>query len=243
MIKSLHFLFVRSKLIFLSFTLVLTSASNLQAQQLEEVIVTAQRREQSLQEVPISIHAVSGLELNKQGFRTMEDLGQFSPSVEMNESLHEWSVTIRGMGNDVAAMAVEQSAPIFVDGVHMGRPSMIKGAFMDVERVEVLTGPQPIYFGQNATAGAFSITTKKPTDEWEGDATAEFGNFGRINFKGGIGGPITDTLGIRVAGQWDSTGGHLTDYYTGNKFPTARIQAHVSPWPGIPRTTLRVPPR
>ncbi len=191
-----------------------------QAQALEEIIVTAQRRVQSLQEVPISIDTFSGIELVKQGFRTMEDLGQFSPSVEMNESLHEHSVTIRGMGNDVAAMSVEQSAPIFVDGVHFGRPSMIKGAFMDVERVEVLTGPQPVYFGQNATAGAFSITTKRPsTEAWEGDATAEFGNFGRVNFEGGIGGPINDTLAVRVAGQWDHTGGHLTDVFTGNTFP------------------------
>jgi iron complex outermembrane receptor protein len=189
------------------------------SQALEEVIVTAQRREQSLQEVPISIHAVSGPELTASGFRTMEDLGQFSPSVEMNESLHEHSVTIRGMGNDVAAMSVEQSAPIFVDGVHFGRPSMIKGAFMDVERVEVLTGPQPVYFGQNATAGAFSITNKKPTETWEGDASAEFGNFGRVSFDGGVGGPITDTLGIRLAAQWDQTTGHLKDVFTGNSFP------------------------
>jgi outer membrane receptor protein involved in Fe transport len=149
----------------------------------------------------------------------MEDLGQFSPSVEIAENLHDWSVTIRGMGNDVAALAVEQSAPIFIDGIHMGRPSMIKGAFMDLERIEVLTGPQPIYFGQNATAGAFSLTTRGPTPEWEGDATAEFGNFGRITFKGGVGGPLSDTIGIRIAGLWDDTGGHLTDVYSGNKFP------------------------
>jgi outer membrane receptor protein involved in Fe transport len=209
----------RSEIIFLTVITSFIFSPPIAAQVLEEIIVTAQRREQSLQEVPISIHAVSGLELSKQGFRTMEDLGQFSPSVEIAENLHDWSVTIRGMGNDVAAMAVEQSAPIFVDGIHMGRPSMIKGAFMDVERVEVLTGPQPVYFGQNATAGAFSITTKKPTAEWEGDATAEFGNFGRINFEGGIGGPLTDTIGVRIAGQWDKTGGHLTDIYTGNSFP------------------------
>ncbi len=197
-----------------------TVPSLVHAQGLEEIVVTAQRRVQSLQEVPISIDTFSGIELTKQGFRTMEDMGQFSPSVEMNESLHEHSVTIRGMGNDVAAMSVEQSAPIFVDGVHFGRPSMIKGAFMDVERVEVLTGPQPVYFGQNATAGAFSITTRRPsTEAWEGDATAEFGNFGRVNFEGGIGGPISDTLAVRFAGQWDHTGGHLTDVFTGNTFP------------------------
>ncbi len=188
-------------------------------QSLEEIVVTAQRREQSLQEVPISIHAVTGPELTQQGFRTMEDLGQFSPSVEMNESLHEWSVTIRGMGNDVAALAVEQSAPIFVDGVHFGRPSMIKGAFMDVERIEVLTGPQPVYFGQNATAGAFSIINRGPTETWEGDLTAEFGNFGRKSLEGAFGGPLTETLGIRVAGQWDNSTGHLRDVFSGRNFP------------------------
>ena len=188
-------------------------------QQLEEILVTAQRREQSLQEVPISIHAVTGPELTQQGFRTMEDLGQFSPSVEMNESLHEWSVTIRGMGNDVAAMAVEQSAPIFVDGVHFGRPSMIKGAFMDVERIEVLTGPQPVYFGQNATAGAFSIINRGPTENWEGDLNAEFGNFGRKSLEGAFGGPLTETIGVRVAAQWDQSTGHLKDIFTGRSFP------------------------
>ena len=73
--------------------------SLLQAQALEEIVVTAQRRVQSLQEVPISIDTFSGIELTKQGFRTMEDMGQFSPSVEMNESLHEQSVTIRGQGD------------------------------------------------------------------------------------------------------------------------------------------------
>ena len=210
---------IRTHFIFLTIIASFIFSPAVSAQVLEEIIVTAQRREQSLQEVPISIQAVSGLELTEQGFRTMEDLGQFAPSVEMNESLHEWSVTIRGMGNDVAAMSVEQSAPIFLDGIHMGRPSMIKGAFMDLERVEILTGPQPVYFGQNATAGAFSLTTRGPTETWEGDATAEFGNFGRINFEGGIGGPISDTLGIRVAGQWDKTGGHLTDAFTGDTFP------------------------
>ncbi len=196
------------------------SAVPVTAQQLEEVIVTAQRREQSLQEVPVSIETFGGPELIKLGYRTMEDLTSFAPSVEMNDSLHESSVTIRGMGNDVANIAVEQSAPIFVDGVHFGRPSMIKGAFLDLERVEVLTGPQPVYFGQNATAGAFSMTTKKPSmDSWEGDAAVEFGVNKRESFEGAIGGPVSDTLGVRLAGQWDSTEGHLTDLFSGNAFP------------------------
>ena len=210
---------IRIRFIFLTIISSFIFSPAVSAQVLEEIVVTAQRREQNLQEVPISINAITGPELTRQGFRSMEDLGQFAPSVEMNESLHEWSVTIRGMGNDVANMSVEQSAPIFADGIHLGRPSMIKGAFMDVERVEVLRGPQPVYFGQNATAGAFSITTRKPTEEWEGNFTTEVGNFGRINVDGGFGGPLSDTIGFRLAGKWDHTSGHLTDVFSGDKFP------------------------
>jgi outer membrane receptor protein involved in Fe transport len=91
-----------------------------------------------------------------------------------------------------------------------------------VERIEVLNGPQPISFGQNAVAGAFSITTKKPTAEWEGDITGEAGNFGRLSVEGGVGGPISDTWGIRVAGQWDRTKGNLIDIFTGEAFPYKR---------------------
>jgi outer membrane receptor protein involved in Fe transport len=186
---------------------------------LEEIVVTAQRRAQSLQQVPISIETISAREIIEQGFRVIEDIEQFSPSVEINESLHEQSITIRGMGNDVANMSVEQSAPMFVDGVHFGRGSMIKTALVDVERIEVLRGPQPVYFGQNATAGAFSIITKKPTDQWEGNVSAEVGNFDRFTVEGGIGGPLNDTWGIRLAGQYDHSGGHLTDITNGAQFP------------------------
>jgi len=200
------------------------SNASAQDRTLEEVVVTAQRREQSLQEVPVSIHAVSGVELTQQGFRQMQDLGNFAPSVEIAENLHDWSVTIRGMGNDVANLSIEQSAPIFVDGVNFGRPSMIKGAFIDIERVEVLTGPQPIAFGQNATAGAFSVVTRRPTPEWEADVTTEIGRWGRKTFEAAGGGPLTDTLGIRVAGKWDVTDGHLESLVDDSRFPYRREQ-------------------
>ena len=211
------------------------------AQQLDEIIVTAQRREQNLQEVPVSIETFTGPELVKMGFRTMEDLTSFAPSVEMNESLHEHSITIRGMGNDVANISVEQSAPIFVDGVHFGRPSMIKGAFLDLERVEVLTGPQPVYFGQNATAGAFSLTTKKPSmDAWEGDLATEYGKNNRISVEGAYGGPINETLGVRVAAQWDQTDGHLTDLFGRGKFPHRKDQAARLTFLWTPMETLTI---
>jgi len=189
---------------------------------LEEIIVTAQRREQSLQEVPISIEAFSGEELQQQGYRTMDDLAEFSPSVEIEVRMQDQNISVRGFGTVGSSLALEQAAPIFVDGVVLGRTSLIKGALFDLERIEVLRGPQPVYFGQNAVAGAFSLVTRKPTPEWRGNVVAEVGNFGRRTLEGGIGGPLTDTLGIRVAGKYDDFDGFLTDVITGDTFPERR---------------------
>ena len=194
----------------------------LHAQALEEVVVTAQRRTQSIQEVPISLEAYTGDVLNKEGFRTMEDLSNFSPSVEIDVRTQDQDIAVRGMGTTGNNLGLEGAVPIFVDGVHFSRTSMIMGAFLDLERVEVLRGPQPVAFGQNATAGAFSLTTKKPTAEWEGDLTAEYGNWERASIEGGVGGPISDTWGIRLAGQFDKTGGYITDVITGDKFPNGK---------------------
>ncbi len=198
----------------------------LQAQQaLEEVIVTAQRREQSIQEVPISLEAFSGDLLISEGLRSMEDLSNFSPSVEIDVRTMDQDVAIRGLGTTGNNLGLEQAAPIFVDGVHFGRTSMIQSAFLDLERVEVLRGPQPVYFGQNATAGAFSLTTRKPSPEWQGDINLEYGDFGRVGVEGGVGGPITDTLGVRIAGQYDKTSGYLQDIVTGGMFPKVKQSA------------------
>lgn len=186
---------------------------------LEEIVVTAQRREQSIQEVPISLEAFSGATLAAQGLRSMEDVSAFSPSVEIDIRTQDQDIAVRGMGTTGNNLGLEQAVPTFVDGVHYGRTSMIMGAFLDVERLEVLRGPQPIAFGQNATAGAFSIITKKPTPEWEGDVTAEYGNWGRMSIEGGVGGPINDTWGVRVAGQIDRMDGYLRDVVTGDMFP------------------------
>ncbi len=191
----------------------------LNAQVLEEIIVTAQRREQSVQQVPLSLEVYSGADLQKQGFRVMDDLAAFSPSVEITTDVIRYNISIRGMGSNGPNLGLEQSAATFVDGIHFGRGSMSNGAYLDLERLEILRGPQPVFFGMNSTAGAFSLTTKKPGNEWEGDVTGEFGSLGRKNVEGGIGGPVTDTLGIRFAGKLGRYDGYLTDVVTHEKFP------------------------
>jgi outer membrane receptor protein involved in Fe transport len=194
-------------------------SSYLFAQALEEIIVTAQRRVQSLQEVPISINVVSGNELRRQGFSNLEDFATFSPSVTMEDEADSTVTTIRGFGTFGNSMTLQSAAPMFLDGMHFGRVTMIRTAFMDTERMEVLKGPQPLYFGMNATAGAFNIISKRPTQEWEGNTTFVLGNHGTYEFEGGVGGPISDTLSIRVAGIYDHSAGPIKNGISDKRSP------------------------
>lgn len=200
-------------------TALIVSPNMLQAQALEEIVVTAQRREQSLQEVPISIETFSGAQIQEQGFRNMEDISTFSPGVFVQSGVQDQQVSVRGFGTIGNSLTLEQAVPIFLDGIHYGRQSQIKTAFLDVDRVEVLKGPQPVFFGQSASAGAFNIQSKGPTAEWEGDLNLELGNNGTIEGSFGAGGPINDTWGIRVAATQEESDGFLRNAVTEGKYP------------------------
>jgi iron complex outermembrane recepter protein len=193
---------------------------------LEEVIVTAQRRQQSLQDVPLSIESFSGADIAAQGFRDLGAMSQFTPSLSVSDQQqNSQGISIRGVGTSTNVLAIEQSVAMFLDGIHQGRGANIFGVFMDVDRVEMLRGPQPVYFGQNASAGAISVVSRKPTDEWAGNLSLEAGNNKTYMGEGGFGGPISDTLGIRVAGKYDSSEGYMTDILTLKKFPARESYA------------------
>ncbi len=191
---------------------------------LEEIVVTAQRRVQSLQDVPVSLQVVNGADMVRQGFRTIQDMSVFAPGLVIKNEEEEQGLMLRGAGTQSKGVGVEAAVPAFIDGVHFGRASSLKSAFLDVEQVEVLRGPQPVFFGQNATAGALNIRSRRPGEEWQGKAVAEYGNFGRQSIEGAIGGPVSDTFGIRVAGKYDRFEGHLRDWLTGEKFPQQESQ-------------------
>ena len=187
---------------------------------LEEIVVTAQRRTESSQDVPISIEAISGDQIQRQSYRDLNELALFTPTVIVEPEHLRPSMSVRGLGAATTdAFTVEQSTPIFLDGVHYARTSMIKLSFLDVAQLEILKGPQPVYFGQNAIAGAFNITTRKPTPEWEGYVDGGVSSFGTNIIEAAIGGPITETFGIRVAGKYDKADGYLRDIVSGEKFP------------------------
>ena len=200
-------------------TLSLSQVIVVQAQVLEEIIVTAQRREQSLQDVPISLQTFQGDDLTRQGFDTLSELSTYAPGLVIKDGSEEQGLILRGSGTQSKNLGIEQGVPTFIDGIHMGRGSMVKNFYMDIERVEVLKGPQPVFFGQNAAAGALNIETKKPGDEWEGSLAGEYGNFGKKTVEAAFGGPVTDTFGIRVAAKYYELEGWMEDFFTGHKFP------------------------
>ncbi len=133
---------------------------------LEEVIVTAQKREQSLQDVPVSVSAVSGEQIDDLGLANLQDMAQYVPNLTINQTPGATQVFIRGLGSG-DNQGFESSVGMFIDGVYAGRAAQFEAPFVDVGAVEVLRGPQGTLFGKNTIAGAITINTARPTDELE----------------------------------------------------------------------------
>ena len=196
------------------------SAQGQEAQRvLEEIIVTAAYREQGLQDVPVSISAVTGETLVASAIQKAEDIQFLVPNFTLTETGISTNAFIRGIGSGIN-QAFEQSVGTYIDGVHYGRAQQWRSPFLDLERVEVLRGPQSILFGKNSVAGAVNITTAKPTDEFEGRilVSNEFENDETI-IEGVISGPFSDSVRGRRAVRSRNLDGHMTNATLGTKEP------------------------
>lgn len=176
---------------------------------LEEIIVTAQQREQSLADVPISVAVIDGDLLKEQAIEKMADL-QFSvPNFTMAESGIGTNVFIRGIGSG-NNQGFEQSVGVYVDGIHHGRAQQARAPFFDLQRVEVLRGPQSILFGKNSIAGALNMTTARPTNEFEGEVALSHGfTYGDTEASLVLSGPVNDRFRYRVAGRYHELDGYV----------------------------------
>ncbi len=171
------------------------------ARVLEEVIVTAQKREQGLREVPISIAVVDGETLRAWDLLELEDLSAGVPGFTVTEAAIATLAYMRGLGSGIN-QGFEQSVGMYVDGVYAGRGRQFRASFLDIERVEVLRGPQGILFGKNTVAGAVNITTARPTREFEGEFSAlGDAEHGEYQFTGMASGPLGETLSGRFAAK------------------------------------------
>lgn len=194
-------------------------ASQVVAQEvfLEEVIVTATKREQSLQDVSIAVTAISADDLIANQIHTSEDLATMVPSLNVQKggNNRQTSFNIRGIGTQSFSTAAEPSVSTMVDGVVMGRSLSAFMQLMDLERVEVLRGPQGTLFGKNATAGVVHLITQNPSDEFSVDTLIGFEEGGAYRGGFNISGPITDSLGYRVSGFGNTMDGWIRNVQTG----------------------------
>ena len=191
------------------------ASSAVGAQGIEEIIVTAQKREQSLQDVPISITTFTGEFLEDSGIDTLQQLGQYTPNLSLASSgqLANNRIILRGVGS-VGNSAIEPSVAVFVDGIYIPRPSSVIGTLTDLEIVEVLRGPQGTLFGRNASMGALNIRTRKPEDEFSGDIRASYGNYDHLRVAGALSGAFSPDIAGRVAFQYSDRDGYGENSFT-----------------------------
>jgi iron complex outermembrane recepter protein len=182
-----------------------------------EIIVTASKREQTLQDVPISVSVTSAEQVERAQVRDLIDLQSLVPSLKVGQlqSSANTNFVIRGFGNGANNAGIEPSVGVFIDGVYRSRSAAQIGDLPNIQRVEVLRGPQSTLFGKNASAGIISIVTKEPKFEFGGGAEISYGNYNAIVVKADITGPIAETLAFSIAGNYNKRDGFGKDLSRG----------------------------
>ncbi|RED17789.1 TonB-dependent receptor [Parasphingopyxis lamellibrachiae] len=189
---------------------------------LNVIVVTAQSREEGLSDVPISIATVSGDQLESYGTNSLEDAASAVPNLNITQTAIANRIAIRGIASG-DNKGFEQSVAMFVDNIYYGRDQLSRMPLVDLERVEVLRGPQPTLFGKNAIAGALNIVTRDPSDEFEMSLSAlyEF-EHDETKITGVVSGPITDSIGARLVGYYRDMDGYILNTNLGRDEPNAR---------------------
>lgn len=196
--RAIHF---RTAHPFIWLPLLLGATASVTAQTaIEEVVVTAQKREQSIQDVGISVTAFSGDQVRELGYTSTADVAAQSPGVTINQ-FHPsiTNITIRGVSQNDFADHLEPPVAVYSDEAYIASMGAAATQMFDMERIEVLRGPQGTLFGRNATGGLLHFISRKPTDAAEGYGELTFGEFDQIKFEGAVGGPLTETVRGRVA--------------------------------------------
>ncbi|MGI9287198.1 MAG: TonB-dependent receptor [Pseudomonadales bacterium] len=185
---------------------------------IDAIVVTAQKREENLQEIPFSVSAISGETLKSMGALSHEEIAATIPGFAMTSyTPTQPQFFIRGIGSTGTSAGEDTSVGIFVDDVYAGRSGVQGGKFLDLERVEVLRGPQGTLYGRNVAGGAINVISKKPGPVAEGYVEGTYGRYDRTDIRGAIGGPITGkTLQGRLAVAYDARDGYITNDTTGS---------------------------
>lgn len=184
---------------------------------LDTVFVTAEKRAENLQDIPIAITAATGDTLERAGVKEVGDLTQLTPSLQFGTRSTNVFIAMRGIGQAGQDIGSQSGVTVSLDGVPLLNHFMMNPAFLDVERVEVLRGPQGTIAGRNATGGAINIYSKAPTDQLEGNLAINLGNYSRKEVSGFINAPISDSVMARVSFQKNKADGWLRNGFLGRR--------------------------
>ncbi|MEQ1611009.1 MAG: TonB-dependent receptor plug domain-containing protein, partial [Hyphomonadaceae bacterium] len=183
----------------------------------DTVVITARKREEAAQDVPISVDVFDQAAVDRLGVQTLEDLRYSSPSVYAAPSTFRQdtlNITIRGQQNfPSTGLQFDTSAAVYVDGVYYARPVGLTGSLFDVADVQVLKGPQGTLVGRNSTGGAILYDTQEPTSEFEGFTKFTLGDYSRLDFQGAINLPLSDTLAVRGSLSTSRQDGYVNNYF------------------------------
>ncbi|WP_241301327.1 TonB-dependent receptor [Microbulbifer elongatus] len=195
------------------------------AAEIEEVTVTAQMRAESLKDVPAAVTAFTGDTVKKSNLNDFKDLFALTPGVsgETNDSFFD-AVSVRGVNNNSFGSGSDPALGIFLDGVYQSRTGATPSMY-DLERVEVIKGPQGTLFGRNTASGAISMVSRKPGDVFAGDISIGAGQYGRTELEGGVDMPVSEALAVRISGKHFSEDGHVENRTTGNDLGASEVNA------------------
>jgi len=206
----------------LSMAILFAAAANAQERALEEITVTAQKREQAVTDVSLSVSAFTGDMARANGVNRAQDVAFLVSNVDIkgsSQSEANPAITIRGIGMNNFNSNNNQSVGVYVNEVFLSSPGMMSLSMMDIERIEVLKGPQGTLYGRNSSGGAINIISARPSQEFDGFANLSYGEYDTIRFEGALGGGLSDTISGRVSVLYDEQGeSYHTNALTGTDF-------------------------
>ena len=194
-----------------------------------ELLVTAQKRTEDVQKVPLAVTPVGGAKLADQGVVDVRELGHLVPGIILGQDYIYTQIDIRGVGANNDAPALDPAVAFNIDGVYQPRDYGTYGSFFDIDRVEVLRGPQGTLYGRNATGGSINLITNKPVNAFHASAEVDYGNFDSLRTSAMVNLPISDQFALRAAFQQSKHDGYLSTGFNDQDSLAGRVQALIKP--------------
>ena len=191
-----------------------------------EIIVTAQKIQEPLSKVPVTISALTGAQLVERNYLSLEDFKGSVPGLQVNNYVGEARINIRGIGMNSLSFGVDSQVALNMNGVYVANAFGADQRFLDIDRIEVLRGPQGTLYGRNATGGAINVITRRPTEQFEGYAQLRFGNYNDINTQFVVSGPLAgDRILGRLAASTEDHDGYSRNLFDGKHYDDAQSRA------------------